>query len=324
MKQKIKRLIYSIGLMSLYHRFRNRNTLTVLMFHRILPTKLAIEQGADPEWTLSPELLDSLIKFVKQNYNLVSLKQLQNWQQKKETLPSRALLLTFDDGWADNCIFALPIIKKNNVAAVIHQVSDCVDNVDFLWQEQLVILSKLNPLSYQRLVNHIQFSGESVVDLITDIGHDVFRITQIKEQLILFFPEAETMMLSKVDLQKMLVGGFELSSHGKTHSKLTNLNNIEIEAELSESKRALETINETAVTSISFPHGGVNTDIIQASTKAGYSTLFTSAPVVNELKQHSKIFGRVHISTKLISEAGKFSAKEMAYLLFNRKKITLK
>ncbi len=320
MKQLLKTIIYRLGLLTLFHRYRNKNTLTVLMLHRVLPEQESLKLGADPEWTITPELLDNVITFVKRNYSIISLKNLQHYQDpsNKSQLPKRALLLTFDDGWRDNFQYAQPILIKHNVSALIHQVSDCVDNQMLLWQEQLAILNKNNNKAYAELSDYFFTEQVSLEKFILAIGENAQKIERLRSLIVEKNPQAKTMMLDKIELKQMISQGFELSSHGKTHQKLSQLTEKEVEIELKTSAQALAKIAGEPITSISFPHGDVNKQVISLALLSGYKTLFTSEPVINCVTKKQYIWGRVHISSALTCIDNRFSPMKLAYLLFNR------
>lgn len=80
----------------------------VLLYHSI---------NTGGHWlSMSPDLFEKQIKFFKDNgFNFLSLDDLDSLDK---VLNSKSVLITFDDGFQDNYIFALPILKKYNVPAV--------------------------------------------------------------------------------------------------------------------------------------------------------------------------------------------------------------
>ena len=63
---------------------------------------------------LDKELFKNQIEFMKNSFNVVTMEQvLENIQgEGMHGLPENALLLTFDDGYADNYTVAYPILEE--------------------------------------------------------------------------------------------------------------------------------------------------------------------------------------------------------------------
>ena len=92
----------------------------VLMYHRIATVEndrnsLPIEKFA---WQL--EYLQ------KNNFNTISLKMLYDFYTKGIKLPKNPIVLTFDDGYKDNFISALPLLKKYNMTAVVFPIANWI------------------------------------------------------------------------------------------------------------------------------------------------------------------------------------------------------
>src|SRR5690606_15174773 len=98
----VKRALYRSGLLGLYHRLRNRRALTVIMFHRVLTQQDPRWASCDPDYTLEAGLLERCLEFFRRHYNVVSSDDVLAARRDGTPLPDRALLITFDDGWADN------------------------------------------------------------------------------------------------------------------------------------------------------------------------------------------------------------------------------
>ena len=112
MKELIKRVLYRIKILSIFHRYRNRNVLTVIMLHRIVPAELLPQYGANPEWTVSPRVFEDMLIFFKKHYSVISINDLDEANTSGKALPHNPLLITLDDGWKDNFDYAFPILKK--------------------------------------------------------------------------------------------------------------------------------------------------------------------------------------------------------------------
>ena len=133
-----KRLLYHGGGLGLYHRLRNRDALTVVLFHRVLPRTDPRWASSLPEWTVSDGMFDRCLVFFKRHYNVVRVEDLVASYRTGRPLPPRSLLITFDDGYADNEEFALPLLRKHGLPAVVFVFSDAVDRATRPWTEDLL------------------------------------------------------------------------------------------------------------------------------------------------------------------------------------------
>ena len=86
--------------------------LPILLYHHI-----AMRTPQDPYY-VSPEIFEQQMDWLKTNgYNVVSMKEALEFLQGKIQLPEQAVVITFDDGDADQYQNAFPILKKYNFPA---------------------------------------------------------------------------------------------------------------------------------------------------------------------------------------------------------------
>lgn len=126
-KTALKTAAYRTGILGFYHVLRNRDTLTVAMFHRVLPATDPRYAGADPEWTITPDIFRQCLMFFRRHYTVVSPDIVFSALSGATTLPSRSLLITFDDGWADNPEYALPILNEFSMSSLIFIAAGAVN-----------------------------------------------------------------------------------------------------------------------------------------------------------------------------------------------------
>ena len=94
----------------------------VLMYHKVWP-------GLNDALTISPEKLEEQWAFLKQEgYNTISLREFIRISQSATTpLPSKSILITFDDGYVNNYEYAYPLLKKMGWQATFFIVADNID-----------------------------------------------------------------------------------------------------------------------------------------------------------------------------------------------------
>ena len=115
----LRLVAYYSGALGLYHRARNARTLTVIMFHRVLDVRDDRWLECDPDYSHSTDLFRESLAFFRRHYTVVSLDEVRAAVDGTRTLPPRALLITFDDGWADNVEYAWPELRQAGLPAAL-------------------------------------------------------------------------------------------------------------------------------------------------------------------------------------------------------------
>src|SRR5258708_32554914 len=133
-----RKLSYRTGALSLYHRVRNRQVLTVATFHRVLKRDDPRWETALHPWTLPDDVFDECLAFFRRHYALVKLDDVKASLEGTRRLPPRSLLITFDDGYADNSDYALPSLRKHRVPATVFVSSDVIGRNERLCIEDLL------------------------------------------------------------------------------------------------------------------------------------------------------------------------------------------
>jgi peptidoglycan/xylan/chitin deacetylase (PgdA/CDA1 family) len=108
-----------------------------------------VDLPSDPQLlSVSPAHFEEQVKYISENYNPISLKELVNLKQKKNKIPDRTIAITFDDGYADNLWNMKPILEKYNVPATVFVTTGYVDTkLEFWWDdlERLILLPEKIP-----------------------------------------------------------------------------------------------------------------------------------------------------------------------------------
>lgn len=88
-------------------------------------------------------------------YHAISLEELFAAYEGKATLPSKPIVITFDDGYEDNFLTALPIMEKYNMKATVFVVPSLVNTPDYLsWQQVLAMKERKIEIG-SHTMNHI-------------------------------------------------------------------------------------------------------------------------------------------------------------------------
>ena len=82
--------------------------------------------------------------------------------------------------------------------------------------------------------------------------------------------------LSRDQVLALRSQGFEIGSHGLTHTSLTRMSPAEASKEVLESKRRLEDLLHEPITGLALPFGHYDDEVLKAAWAAGYRRVMTS------------------------------------------------
>lgn len=341
MRNLAKKLLYRSGLLGAYHRFRNRNRLTVIMFHRVLRPEDPRWRDADLTWSMPEALFDQYLAFFTSYYNVISLAQLIDVYENRAALPRRPLLITFDDGWADNEEYALACLRKHGLPAVVFVVANGVGKEE-LWDEALRCSWRRGGLSSEvqmqlweaakngsgkspafadcRSPADGQFALELLIRRLA--GLDEETRARLISRLVAPVSSGRPHMLSPAQLCHLYERGVSIGSHGLTHAPIPLSPDRRREVEDSRAILAqwLDSPNSAAIVSLSFPHGVYDSQSVAAAESAGYKVLFTSDSHLNPLRRGkpvTRVLGRIHVpGVSVIDAQGDLRPELLAIRLF--------
>ena len=104
----------------------------VLMYHKVGPNR---RSGRAEKLRVTPEKFDRQMSCLfKHGYGTIRVEELVTFCQKGGKLPEKRIIISFDDGYRDNFLYAFPLLRKYNFSAIIFLVSGCVGSVS-KWDE---------------------------------------------------------------------------------------------------------------------------------------------------------------------------------------------
>lgn len=323
--------MYACGALGAWHRVRNADSLTVVMFHRTLREDDPRSASCDPDYTLGAGLFADSLRFFKRHYHVVSLADVRAAHRGERPLPPRAMLLTFDDGWLDNVDHALPALRAEGLPAVMFVAANAVGARQPFYQERLIGAFRRGTLSVDRLAaaTGVPAKGAGLDAVRHQI--DVLEHLAPAEREALLAPLAPLLddglrhMVDVADLHALRAGGVELGLHGKRHIHITRA--PDPDDELAGARKALADVLDLspddaalACGTMSFPHGAFDDALARRARESGYELLFTSVPVLNRVGTGPAwLLGRTGYETATVADAhGRFRPEKMAWYLFRR------
>lgn len=128
----------------------------ILLYHRV--THLC----NDPqELAVRPDYFRAQVQWLKTHYNLVDVDAFTQLLNANESFPPRTVLLTFDDGYADNLLEALPVLEEYQVQALFYITTSKLNTLNELWWddlERILLQSSSLPVKLDVCIDQRQYS----------------------------------------------------------------------------------------------------------------------------------------------------------------------
>jgi len=270
-------------------------SLRCVVFHDISATESPYTKGMGV--SITPSNFEAVLKFITKYYIPVRLQDVLG-DSDGRALPPRAMLVTFDDGYASVVESAAPLCCKFGVPAVFFVNAAFIDN---------------HRLAPDNLVCYVaNMLGMETINAAvrTAKGADFPKLESLAEVFACFFPaislpEREVFLDALIHLggisERQLAGeaglyltrkqlcdlvsfDFEIGSHTYTHVQCRSLSRENFSQEIDRNKAELETLSGQKVRSFSLPYGSsrdLTSDLVGHLLLSGHKAVFLSGSVAN-------------------------------------------
>lgn len=101
-------------------------TVVILMYHSLLK-----DPARHGKYVVSPDLFESDLKYLKEHgYSFVGIQELIDFVYSGAPLPKKSIVITFDDGYYNNYLYAYPLLEKYDAKMVISVIGKYTDLYD--------------------------------------------------------------------------------------------------------------------------------------------------------------------------------------------------
>ena len=268
--------------------------LSIMLYHGFSESK---DKG---EWTLNSEFMpiskfEQDLKVYLKYGTPISLKDLLC----KERLPRSPIVVTIDDGYANNYNLGFPVLKKYNFPATIFLTTGFIDRWQFLWTDWLEFIAvnasnvdikiELNkevisfnlgePQGRNNVVKHLKSILKNMPLIkIKSFLYELQEMSKVKydwERI----PEKLQPLTWKQIREMKKSGLISFGGHTVSHAILSKCNKEEQEFEIAESKARIEKeLNEECLI-LAYPNGKENDfteETIRLAKKANYRIAVTT------------------------------------------------
>jgi peptidoglycan/xylan/chitin deacetylase (PgdA/CDA1 family) len=265
-------------------------SLSILIYHQVLPEYDDFRRG-----NVTSDQFDEQMLFISGNFNVLPLDEavvrLQN-----NSLPARSLAITFDDGYLDNRIVALPILQKYSLCATFFIATGFL-NGGRMWNDTIIEVCRSTPrttldLASLGLAVHDMSSREA--RLLT-LGNLIDKLKYLEMQQRLDYcgeiadkasvTLPENLMMRDEDIVYLRKQGMQIGGHTVSHPILSKISTDKAFAEIEKGKITLESLIGEPVTLFAYPNGVPNRDYtsehVAILKEIGFSTAVTTSTGVS-------------------------------------------
>ena len=294
-KRGLFEFLFRSGLVNLF-RWRHRNSVLVAIYHDVLPAGFP-EGNPLFGMTVTVDEFDWQLGYLRQHYTPITFQQFSDWYLHGASLPRYPVLITFDDGHANNFHFALPVLQKHEVAAVCFILTGALGAS---WQTGFE--DAYYRLMYSPAKSWCPRDGECwpladaaqraaacsrFFTLCRTVPESAQRaeLESLRSQLPVSDPGSEFTgrfeFLSQEEIRQLAQSDIEIGAHTATHPILATLDADSTQREIADSKSALEQVLGRRVHAFAYPFGAPELDFNSRDEAlvrdSGYSLGFAGA-----------------------------------------------
>jgi len=234
----------------------------ILCYHRV-----GIE-GVPLFSRLEPSVFEAQMRYLREHYRIISLRRLCD-ELREGNGPGPALAITFDDGYRDLYKYAFPVLQKYQIPATIYLIGECVETSDAPWYDRIFVAvdaARGSSLDVElETPRHFSLSSSAarasaaweIVCYLRSIPDVVRRqwCSDFEARVKLSPERLQGRMLNWEQVREMDKGGVLFGAHTMSHPVVSRLEAAELESELADSKRLLESRLDKPIHDFAYPFG---------------------------------------------------------------------
>jgi peptidoglycan/xylan/chitin deacetylase (PgdA/CDA1 family) len=250
------------------------------------------------------------MRYLLKTHKIFSLEEIANIISENKSLPKKAAVITFDDGYKDNYTNAFPVLKKYKIPATIFLTTGNIGSNNLFWWDKLEYILVNTKIKRFDLGDFGYIFTPSKGNKFKTLDEIITRFTRVSEdkkwKLINELLEksdveipkdiGKNIIMSWDDVKEMNENGIDFGAHTVTHPILTKISIKQAKNEIINSKRDIEKRLKKSVNTFSYPNGltnDFNNDIKDLIKESGFVCATTIIPKMTTKKSDLFELGRL-------------------------------
>ncbi len=240
-----------------------RARLSILIFHRVAPKRDELYPGE-----VTQQEFDRICGYLREWFNVLPLGEAAR-RLTEGTLPSRALSITFDDGYADNHDVALPLLQRHRLPATFFVATGFLDG-GRMWNDSVVesvrrcafpALDLRGTVASALGVLPLGSSAERRAAIDKVLGATKYLPMAARDDWVAAISERsgaelpDDLMMTAEQVRALHCAGMTIGAHTVHHPILSRLDRGAAATEIDEGRRALQAITGAPVRLFAYPNG---------------------------------------------------------------------
>lgn len=270
--------------------------IAILCYHSVLENPKKFYNSIGEGIIHSADLFDQQMRILKQEFNPITIEQVYAYCAEDTKIPKRSVVVSFDDGFADNYHVAAPIMEHYGIFGTFYITVAAIQNRRPPWFVRLrnaFFTSKnnawINPSDGTKIaLNNYQNRYQAFIQAcqlcaITQGEAQQVLINQLESMLEVEPPDFfKNIMMTWDQIRTLYSKGHTIGSHTISHPNLAHIDGNLAFKELLESKRCMENELNIKVRHFSYPvpilEPHWNKDTVRITEQIGYKTAVTCSP----------------------------------------------
>ena len=244
--------------------------LTVLLYHRIAERRDPAFRGYRALVSATPDGFARQMRYVARRFNVLSLDDLVAVLDGRPP-PPRALVITFDDGYADNHAHALPVLRAMGLPAILFLVTGAVGTGHVPWWDESAALIGDGPGLDAHCEALKRLSPEAVDD----------RMRALRGDRRPADADGAPLFMDWHDAASMEAGGVACQPHTHTHPVLSRATRTQVRHEVARSAAVIRERLGRPALAFAYPSGRAEDfgpDAVSAVAANGLRVAFSTRP----------------------------------------------